>query len=203
MRRMIEPATLVAYLDGELRPSVAARVEAALASDGELRAQLERLRRVDGALSAAYDPILECPLPALALTGRPAPLPNRLSLARRMTGRLAWAAGLGGLIVGFTAGQIGPSLLTKDEPVAVVAIDSKLPDVLESEPSGSTVAFNDLVQGVSGTVRPLSTFITADGKYCRAFVAHAMGDKGHLTSRGVACREPSGGWTTRVQVNLA
>ena len=203
MTRKIEPATLVAYLDGELKPGAAAEVEAALAADAELWDQFERLRRVDGALSAAFDPILESPLPALALTGRPAAPAPRPSFARRATARLAWAAGIGGLIVGFAAGQFSPAVLIQEEQVAVAAIESQLAEVLETEPSGTTVAFNDPLQGVSGTVRPISTFVNADGSYCRAFEAQATDEQGHLTSRGVACRDDDGRWLTRVRVNAA
>ena len=87
--------------------------------------------------------------------------------------------------------------------MAAAAIQAELPDVLESEVSGTTVAFNDPVQGVSGTVKPLSTFLNADGSYCRAYEASASHEDGTLTSRGVACRDEAGHWLTRVQVNTA
>ena len=170
---MIDPATLVAYLDGELGPAVALCVEAALAEDNALRERLAALRRVDGALSAAFDPILEIPLPPLALvSGRP-PVGRGSPVAQRRVGRMvALAAGLAGLILGFAGGQFGPSLWEPSEPPGVAAIHAQLPDVLETQLSGTTVVFNDPVQGVSGTVRPLTTFLNADGQYCRAFEAH-------------------------------
>ena len=117
--------------------------------------------------------------------------------------RLAWAAGFGGLIVGFAAAELGPALSSADPPMAVAAIQAELPEVLESEVSGTTVAFNDPVQGISGTVKPLSTFLNADGSYCRAYEASASHEDGTLTSRGVACRDEAGHWLTRVQVNTA
>jgi surface antigen len=203
MTRKVDPATLVAYLDGELKQPVAGEVEAALASDPQLQAQLASFERVDAALAAAFDPVLEAPLPALALTERPQSLSARPALARRTASRLAWAAGVGGLIVGFAAGQLGPPLLPQEESVAVAAIESQLPEILESELSGTTVAFNHPVQGVSGTVRPISTFVNADGRYCRAYEAQASDQQGRLTSRGVACRDDDGHWLTRVQVNAA
>ena len=201
MTRKIEPATLVAYLDGELKPAQAREVAAALERDAGLRAELQRLQRVDAALAQAFDPILEAPLPALALTARPAAPPPRQPFIRRATTRLAWAAGIGGLIVGFAAGQLGPSLLTPEVPVAVAAIEEQLPEILETELSGTTVAFNDPIQGVEGTVRPISTFVNADGSYCRAYEARATDDQGSMTSRGVACRDETGHWVTRVLVN--
>ena len=140
-------------------------------------------------------------LAALALTARPAAPPPRQAFVRRATPWLAWAAGIGGLIVGFAAGQLGPSLVAPEMPVAVAAIEEQLPDILETELSGTTVAFNDPIQGVEGTVRPISTFVNADGSYCRAYEARATDDQGSMTSRGVACRDETGHWVTRVLVN--
>jgi len=202
MAAMIDPATLVAYLDGELGPAAALRVEAALAEDDGLRERLAALRRVDGALSAAFDPILDTPLPPLALvSGRPPLAAEKSSGAGHRVGRMALAAGLAGLILGFAGGQFSPSLWEPSEPPGVAAIHAQLPEVLETQLSGTTVAFNDPVQGVSGTVRPLTTFLNADGQYCRAFEAHVSDLASALTSRGVACRDAEGRWVTRVQVN--
>lgn len=87
------------------------------------------------------------------------------------------------------------------EPMAAAAIQAKLADVLETEVSGTTVAFADPVQGISGTVKPVSTFLNGDGRYCRAYEARASHAQDTLTSRGIACRDDSGHWLTRVQVN--
>lgn len=201
MKARIDSATLVAYLDGELGHAAALRVEAALAGDPRLQQQLDALRRVDSTLDGAFRPVLDSPLPPLALTERPL-LPN----ARRPrqwlgTARVAVAAGLGGLIIGFAGGQLSPLTFHEVEPPAVAAIQAQLPEVLETELSGTTVAFNDHVQGVSGTLKPVSTFVNADGRYCRVFEAHVSEEGANLTSRGVACRDEAGRWLTRVQVN--
>lgn len=198
----VDPVTLVAYRDGELDPLGKARVERSLAADPELRARAAALQRVDTLLEAAFDPVLAAPLPALYLTTRP---PSTASVVRKWTqwpaARLAWAAGIGGLIIGFAAGHFSPDLSSSQEPVAVAAIQAKLGDVLESEISGTTVAFTDPIQGISGTVKPVSTFLNADGSYCRAYEAHASHAADSLTSRGIACRDATGRWLTRVQVN--
>lgn len=203
MTRKVDPATLVAYLDGELRPSVAGEVETALVGNAEMRARLASLERVDAALAAAYDPVLQAPLPALVLTDRLGSGRGAPANMGRPAMRFAWAAGIGGLILGFAAGQYGPYFVQPATPVAVAVIDSQLPEILESELSGTTVAFSDPIQGITGTVKPISTFVNADGSYCRAFEARASGDEGSLTSRGVACRDQAGRWLTRVQVNAA
>ena len=92
-----------------LKPSSAGEVEAALAVDPELRAQLTSLERVDTALAAAFDPILAAPLPALALTERPSLLSAPRTFAGRTANRLAWAAGVGGLIVGVRGRSVRPT----------------------------------------------------------------------------------------------
>jgi surface antigen len=114
---------------------------------------------------------------------------------------LALAAGFAGLVVGFAAGQMGPVLVPTDEPAVVAAIEAELPEVLETEVSGTTVAFNDPIQGVSGTVKPVGTFKNADGSFCRAYEARASDEDGTVTSRGIACRDRDGHCLTRVQVN--
>lgn len=203
MTARIDGATLVAYLDGELGHSAALRVEAALAGDPLLQKRFDALQHVDAALDAAFQPILESPLPPLALTDRrPLPAAPAGPAGWRAAG-LAWAAGFAGLVLGFAGGQLGPTLIGQAEPAAVAAIQAQLPDVLETQLSGTTVPFNDPVQGVSGTVKPLTTFLNADGRYCRAFEAHASDAGVALTSRGVACRDEEGKWLTRVQVNAA
>lgn len=197
----IDAATLVAYLDGELGHAAALRVEAALAGDPQLQRHLDALKQVDQVLDDAFQPVLATPLPPLALTDRP-PLAVAASAAgSRHAVRLAWAAGLAGLFIGFAGGQLGPALLAPAEPPVVAAIQAKLPEVLETQLSGTTVAFSDPVNGISGTVKPLTTFVNADGRYCRAFEAHVAEDDTSLSSRGVACRDSEGRWVTRVQVN--
>jgi anti-sigma factor RsiW len=202
----IDPSKLVAYLDRELDGAEARSVERAVAADPALEARLRSLQDVDLALRAAYDPVMTAPLPPLVIqpqllqgagSGR-AGMPRATG---RATPWLALAAGFAGLVVGFATGQMSPVLLPADEPAVVAAIEAELPEVLETEVSGTTVAFNDPIQGVSGTVKPVGTFKNADGSFCRAYEARASGEDATVTSRGIACRDQDGRWLTRVQVN--
>jgi anti-sigma factor RsiW len=65
--------TLFAFADGELGPLRRDEVEQALAEDPELRARLERDRRLRAFLSAHYDAVADEPVPprleALVLGG--------------------------------------------------------------------------------------------------------------------------------------
>lgn len=55
---------LQAYVDGELAPADIARVEAAIAADPALAAQVEREHRLRARLRVAFDPVLDEPMPA-------------------------------------------------------------------------------------------------------------------------------------------
>ena len=197
------PATLVAYLDGELDAGGRAARSRRRWRATPSSAQLASLKRVDAALDAAFDPILEAPLPALgpdrATAGRAAPGDGHgLATATR----LAWAAGIGGLIVGFAAGQLGPSLLRPSQPVAVGRDRGRsCPRSWRASSAAPRSPSTIRSRACPGTVRPISTFVNADGSYCRAYEARAADEEGSLTSRGVACRDEDGRWLTRVQVN--
>lgn len=84
---------LTAYLDGELPPAEAARLEARLETDAELAARLEFLSRASLPFAQAFDPLLaqapkaelEAILSQLSATPAAAPTPSR----RRFLGVLA------------------------------------------------------------------------------------------------------------------
>lgn len=59
----IDEETLQAYVDGELDAPAAARIDAALAHDEELAARVRRARAVRARLRAAFDPVLDEPVP--------------------------------------------------------------------------------------------------------------------------------------------
>ncbi|MDM9647494.1 zf-HC2 domain-containing protein [Rhizobium sp. S163] len=92
---------LTAYLDGELPPAEAARLEALLETDAELAARLEFLSRASLPFAQAFDPLLaqapkaelEAILSRLSDTPAAAPAPSR----RRFLGALA-ACLVGGVI---------------------------------------------------------------------------------------------------------
>ncbi|MFC0677416.1 hypothetical protein ACFFGH_06055 [Lysobacter korlensis] len=60
----IDEHELQAWIDGELAPSDAARVAAAVAADPVLAAQASRERRLRERLRAEFDPVLDEPVPA-------------------------------------------------------------------------------------------------------------------------------------------
>ena len=139
-------------------------------------AQLTSLERVDTTLAAAFDP------GSWRHPCRPwrSPSGHRFvasaHVRRSAANRLAWAAGVGGLIVGFAAGQFGPLLLPQTEP-AVAATNRNCRRSWRASPR-----HNRRVQrpnaGRLGHGPADSVFVNADGRYCRAYEARAGDEQG-------------------------
>lgn len=201
--------TLMAYVDGELSPSEAKRVEQAMADDPALAARVARFRNVRRALRLAYDSVTREPIPERlrALLGdvassEPAPPPRAavvdLAQARaqappapqaaQRAGPPTWAAIAATLIIGVLAGRaLLPSnpFETRDGQLyAAGALSQALNTRLASDADNAASA-NRI--GVS--------FRAHDGDYCRTFMQSAR-NKG---VSGLACRT-DGGWVVRVAV---
>lgn len=190
------------YLDGELDEAATARIESALDADPQLMARFESLLRSDATLKAAFGPVLEAPLPPLVVMAQDSPaVARRAPLPQRTGVRMALAAGVAGLVLGFSVAQLSPLLATPENAAHVAAIEAQLPAVLEDEVSGTTVAFHDTLKGVSGTVTPVRTFRNEDGAFCRAYEARILDSDQSTSSLGIACRDEDGRWRTRLQVN--
>lgn len=65
---------------------------------------------------------------------------------------------------------------------------------LEETPVGGTVYWQNRDTGSAGSFTVLRAFATADGRQCRDFVAHLMGDLDTLEERRTACRIHYGAW---------
>jgi hypothetical protein len=198
----IDDETLQAYVDGELDAAGVARIDAALAHDAVLARRVRQARVLREQVRAAFDPILDEPIPAhlsallqpgapsmaTTVTPRAAPADRRASSSarHRMTRRwfvpsAALAASVAMLAFGLwwhsgndlVRVQAGQSFATGD-------LSTALDQALASEPRrGSTV-----VIGLS--------FRTADGHVCRTFVHYPK-----PTIAGLACHNVNG-WSLPV-----
>lgn len=168
---------LAAYADGELDAARAAKLEAALAAEPELAAQVEAHRALKAGLAAHFASVLDEPLPD-RLTARLAPKGDIVDLSaararreeRRMLPRWTWIAGpalaaslmlalfspRGGVPAGYASNELA------------IALDSQL---VASQPADAPT-------------RILLTFRDEAGEFCRAF---AGSDRS-----GIACRDSTG-----------
>jgi len=105
------------------------------------------------------------------------------------SGRIV-AAGLGAVAGAVVGNQIGKSLDEKDR----LLMEKSSQQALEYSPSGKSVPWSNPDNGNSGSVRPVKTYRTSEGKYCREYTQDVMiGGESHKAF-GKACREPDGHW---------
>ncbi len=196
----VSPETLAAYVDGELDPIEAARVEAALAEDPSLADALARHMMLSTRLAGAFDPVLAEPLPERLVAAVNGGSPVSQAGARRQTGRdgrrpafvigfrgtqpawRGWAAMAACLVVGLSAGVFLP----RAQPT-VLNGDMTARGVLASALS------NNLTADPQQAIHISLTFRRADGGVCRTF---DMAGKGLA---GVACRAGKA-WKVQVAV---
>lgn len=164
----IDEDTLAAYADDELDEAGRFAVEAAIANDPAIAERLAAHAALRGRLAAAYEPVLEEPLPAALLATVSAPRATPRTWPR-LAGYAAIAASL---IIGVFVGRstIPPPLVKPD-----MTAQARLAGVLES----------GLASDPQGAIRIGLTF-PAHGGYCRTFQTP--------DSAGLACRH-DGVWT--------
>jgi anti-sigma factor RsiW len=152
-----------------------------IARDPAAREKVRRYRRTAELARAAFDPVLDEPVPErlLAAARRATPLSNVVAFRPRRHAPL-WSLPLAAsiaLAIGLSAGWwLGAG------PTAGVDLVST---TLERSASGETVRAGGLA------VTAASVFPGADGRWCRDFTQQ----QGDARSAGFACRRGEGRWT--------
>jgi anti-sigma factor RsiW len=195
----ISEEVLLAYVDGELDAAARAEVEAAIAVDPELARRVDQQRTLRKLLGAAYDPVLDEPVPPrLLAAAQPAPAKARvvdLAAARKSRRSAAPSGGWGWqqwggmaacLMVGLFAGRMGWFSLPGDDIAThggqLVARGS-LAQALSTQLAGAQPADAPVKIGLS--------YLSRADEYCRSFTLRGAG------SGGLACRRGND-WELRV-----
>ena len=208
----ISDETLVSYMDGELTPAEAGRVESQLAASPELLRGLLAMLRADKAAGTYFHAIDDRPLPAGIVTAleqfptgasteeaagnvvplASAPAPAQANMLRRAAWHLPLAASIA-LAIGLGTGlNLGVAPQDGAGTSSLIAASQPLYDVLENVASGQTVA---LEGGTARYATPLMTVAAVDGAYCREFEIAGP----QVIVRGAACRQGDGNWLVAVQ----
>ncbi|OOG61124.1 hypothetical protein B0E47_00145 [Rhodanobacter sp. B05] len=205
----IDDDTLQAYVDGELDAAGSARIDAALAHDAVLARRVQHARDVRAQLRAAFDPVLDEPVPAhlsallqppsaqtaIAATrlGMPAGrhgtgATRRRAIRRRFVPGAALAASVALLAVAlWWWWQPGGDMVRMQggQSFAAGTLTHALDEALASEPD----AHAPVAIGLS--------FRSTDGRICRTFVLRAPPARA-----GLACHE-NAGWALLVLSAMA
>lgn len=166
---------LMAYADGELDGTQRAEIEAAIASDPAVRRAVERHRALAVRVKAAYQDVLDEPLPAnlASLTGKPVAAPvvelraereaRRAPRAALLSWRMPqWAAMAASVALGLMVGAFvlrGPSSPFEETAAGLMARGA-LDRALTQKLAGSA--------GTGGPQIGIS-FRDRAGQYCRTF----------------------------------
>lgn len=190
---MVEDEKFFAWLDGELPPEEAARVEAEVTADPELSRKAAEHRALAASLRGAFDTVAAAPVPASVAAATRPPQDNVVDLARARQARTArrtplWAqmatlaatlaVGIfaGNLMTsGISSGPAGPIASENGRLVASAELESALYSQLASAP-------------VESGPRVKLTFRDKAGAICRTFEDRS--------ASGLACRE-NGDWRIR------
>lgn len=191
----ITPERLYAYLDGELDAAARAEVEAALAADPALAAELAAQRGLRAQLRGAYDPVLDEPMSKrLQAVTAETPAANVVDLASRRVARRWWQAPATGWAAA-AALALGVLLVPRLQPEAG----------LVGEVDGRLVAQGELRRALDegrsgerfGSVAVGFAFRDREGAYCRSFTLDEAPARA-----GLSCRGPEA-WTVEVLAETA
>ena len=160
----VDMQRLIAFADNELPDAERAEVEAALASDPALRAQLEAQQQLRRRLSAGFDPVLEEEIPTILMTAAQRPS-NVLPFASAMRAPRwsvrewsAMAASLaGGLIIGL-------GVMANQSPM-IAATDHGL----VAHGALARALDTQLAADAPSVARMGISFRNQNAEYCRAF----------------------------------
>lgn len=167
---------LMAYVDDELAPDQRESFERRLAADPALQQAVARQRALRARLAAAFDPVLEEPVPlSLTLAAQAANEPRRGGWRAPQWAAMAACLALG-VIAGRAAWPTSGALETREGALVVHGALAR--------------ALDQQLAADAGPVRIGVSFRSTDGRWCRTF--QSAPDR----LAGLACREPQG-WAAR------
>jgi len=182
---------LMAYVDRELDAATTSSIDAAVARDPGLAARVERQRKLAQAVHAAYEPILEEPMPKRLLdaasgaapAAAPARAPRRWSWFEwsAMVASLALGVAIGAVFIGERGrgtpdGGADDIIANQSQLLAQGALARALSDQLAS------------TQKPDAPVRIGVTFVSKVGGYCRTFALERSSAAGLACSSGTGWR---------------
>lgn len=195
MTDFVSDDKLHAYLDGEVTDAQRQRIEALAARDENVRARLERLRALAATLKSAYpDPVSgDERFARIVKDGFRGRERARFTRAAPRDWRQSAVAAIAlGAIMGGGGYWLGQSSATGDSMGSIITAKpgSDLFAALETTPSGAIARVAE-----SQTVKPILSFQTANGDYCREVEL----DIANASSVGIACRrDDAWRWITLV-----
>ncbi len=218
----INDEILCAYLDGELSKENRAAVELAIEKSPEVLKRLEVFNNIDDLFAKTYRTIDDKPMPdgvlSMLQTFSQKPLTenqlgggnqhsfdgNGSAVNKKSFWSVAIAASIA-LLIGIGIDRVfliskpnvnqTPEIIFAQQTVGVIEPENALFDILEKQPSGSSVI---LSQSTSTIVTPVMTFKKGGSGYCREFNITSLGEG----TKNIACRGGNNVWVVEVAVKV-
>lgn len=147
---MSDPDRIARYVDGELDAVAASALEAEMAADPALAAEVARQERLRARLATAYEPVIREPVPERLLAAV-------ATKPRPVMGLPTWTALAAGIALGAMLGLWSPGRAPTDGGLGLTGeVARALDRQLASENAGKAIQV-----GMS--------FRAGDGRYCRTF----------------------------------
>jgi len=207
---------LMAYADGELREPEATAVREMAMRDPAIAGRIAMFKASRKVLSAAFDPVLDLPVPqrlydvvqALGRDDRTMRRdtqrrPTAVGLARLYGWRQQAMAASVACFLGIAAGWLlGTSSWRQDNSgslaTEVASLPATLIDALDRLPSGQRA--NTRLDSGSADVLPIASYENG-GSLCREFEMSRSSEAGSQAVRGVVCRS-DGRWLLKAVADL-
>ena len=170
---------LMAYVDRELDAATTASIDAAIARDPELAARVERQRKLARAVHAAYEPVLQEPMPKRLLDAAAGAAPAATARAPRRWTWFEWSAMAASLALGIAIGAVMLGRGSTDSGGNIVAEHGQL--------FARGLLARALAEQLASTQKPDAsvriglTFVAKGGEYCRTFAVERS------ATAGLAC----------------
>ncbi len=202
MSDRLDPATLEAYVDGELEPEAMGETAERLMQDPEALARVRALHGDAALLRAAYQEATEAPLPAELLATIDQGFAKRRTRRRGTMLGYAMAAAIALAMVGSLAGYLAGEYRRDGEMQAIAARDAAdqlllaaaIEEALERTASGEVVEWRNPDSGVYGQVVPVRTYRSKSNHWCREYLASKVSADVEEKTRAIACRAGEGDW---------
>ena len=194
MSDRLDPATLEAYVDGELEPEAMGETAERLMQDPEALARVRALHGDAALLRAAYQEATEAPLPAELLATIDQGFAKRRTRRRGTMLGYAMAAAIALAMVGSLAGYLAGEYRWDGEMQTIAARDAAdqlllaaaIEEALERTASGEVVEWRNPDSGVYGQVVPVRTYRSKSNHWCREYLASKVSADVEEKTRAIA-----------------
>ncbi|WP_169567204.1 hypothetical protein [Sneathiella limimaris] len=196
---------LSTYKDGELSEEESRKIRELIAENEDAASLYEGIKTVDEQASREFDAMLTAPVPLSHVSSihaafeahNPPPAPRQAPW---------WTTAIAASIVSImVSGVIGffvfdhyVTSLRQEMQQARVSANDKLAvlfqEALEGRSSGQVISFTDPVAEISFELKPVKTYKSSSGHWCREFQERIEQDGRFEVRQGVACRELKGRW---------